>query len=108
MRANLHAGRHRAGGGSAVPATGSATPTRPDLRALRQNVAPTPRTVAAMGLLAWGSGRPEPPAHDTAQSNRIRLELLADDGGTTGCQCLGAVEHLGGDVRTHALEGKSA
>ena len=42
------------------------------------------------------------------QRNRIGLHLLADDGGTGGCKRFHpAGQHSGGDLRTHALEGKS-
>ena len=45
-----------------------------------------------------------------AQRDRIGLELLADDAGTTGSQGLLAdlAEHLGGDLGAEALERKSA
>ena len=44
------------------------------------------------------------PGGHLAKGDRVGDELLADDGGTRGCQCLGAVDtaHLGGDFAAKA------
>ena len=74
------------------------------LRALRENVAH-----ASVMCVRYHRNHVEQAQRRLAKGYRVRLHLLADHGGTTGCQCLGAIgQHLGGDVRTHALEGKSA